>query len=125
MKRWISCRLAIGLVVSGVLLAVSSAWPAAAQEPSPTLVVPEPPSLAEIARLEQLRRKTIKSASKVYTDKDLRRGSAGQASPPSSGSSSGSGSSAGSSGSSLRGAAELDAGARRAGAGRRQGGGEG
>ena len=92
MKRWISGRSAIGLVVPALLFVLASAWPAAAQEePSavPTLVVPEPPSLAEIARQEQLRRKTVKGSSKVYTDKDLRRGSPGQAPATGSGSSSG------------------------------------
>jgi hypothetical protein len=84
MQRWISGRLSLLVVVPGLLLVLSSASPAGAQDPSPTppLVVPETPSLAEIARLEQMRRKTLKGASKVYTDKDLRRASPGQAAVP-------------------------------------------
>ena len=44
----------------------------------PALVVPEPLSLVEIARLEEVRRRTLKSKSKVYTDKDLKRATPGQ-----------------------------------------------
>ena len=83
----------MGLVVPVLLFVLASAWPAAAQDESsvvPTLVVPEPPSLAEIARLEQQRRKTLKGSSKVYTDRDLRRASPGQT--PATGSPSSSGS---------------------------------
>lgn len=71
MKRWISgrrrsvCRVMLGMLA---LLCIASPL-AAAQEPTP--VVPPPPSLAELARLEQLRRKTITGPSKKYSDKDL------------------------------------------------------
>jgi len=95
MKRWISGSSAIGIVVPALLILLGSAPAATAQEEStvaPPLVVPEAPSLAEIARQEQLRRKTLKgTSSKVYTDKDLRRGSPSQA--PATGSASSSGSS--------------------------------
>jgi hypothetical protein len=37
--------------------------------------VPEPPSLAEIARLEHARRKALPGPSKVYSDKDVKRAS--------------------------------------------------
>jgi hypothetical protein len=91
MKRWISGGSAVGIVVPALLILLGSAPAATAQEEStvaPPLVVPEAPSLAEIARQEQLRRKTIKgTSSKVYTDKDLRRGSPSQAPATGSGSS--------------------------------------
>jgi hypothetical protein len=81
MKCWISGRLAVGLVLPGLLAALASAGPAsAAQDPPlvPALVMPEPPSLVEIARLEEARRRVLKGKSKVYTDKDVRRGSPSQ-----------------------------------------------
>jgi hypothetical protein len=74
-------------MVSGL---VFCAWPAQAKQdssPLPVLVVPEPPSLAEIARLEEARRRTLRGKSKVYSDKDLKRatpdqGTAGSPPPP-------------------------------------------
>ncbi len=48
----------------------------------PALVVPEPPSLAEIARLEAERRKALRGGkSKVYSDKDLKQAGPGAPTP--------------------------------------------
>lgn len=86
MKRWTCGRRSVCRVVPGILALLCIAWPlaeagvpgapfvragVAAQETTP--VVPAQPSLVEIARLEELRRKTLKGPSKVFTDKDVRR----------------------------------------------------
>jgi hypothetical protein len=65
MKRWISYRQVARRVVP-VLVLMALAWPVvgAAQEP---------PSLVELARQEQARRKAVKGTTKVYTDKDVKR----------------------------------------------------
>jgi hypothetical protein len=75
MKHWNSGLVSPWRAFWGVVALLCIAWPLAtaealAQEQTP---VPPPPSLAEIARLEQMRRKTVTGPSKVYTDKDLRR----------------------------------------------------
>jgi hypothetical protein len=49
---------------------MSLAWPVAG-------VAQEPPSLMDLVRQEQARRKTLKGASKVYTDKDVKHAPAG------------------------------------------------
>ncbi len=65
MKSWIS-RWQLVRRVMPVLLLMPLAWPVdgAAQAP---------PSIAEMARQEQARRKALKGTSKVYTDKDVKR----------------------------------------------------
>ena len=91
MKRSIFARLPVYLVVPILLAAPSSAWPSGVtQQPatSPELV-PTPPSLAEIARLEAERRRALRGKSKIYSDKDLKRASPPQnppGSPPPAGS---------------------------------------
>jgi hypothetical protein len=87
MKHWISGPLAVSLMVPGLLFSAGPAHAAQDPSPVPALVLPEPPSLVEIARQEEARRRTLKVKSKVYTDKDVRRatpgeGTAGSASPP-------------------------------------------
>jgi hypothetical protein len=63
MTGWIR-RSAVGvLAIAFVVLCVGRAAAAAAQEPS----------LVELAKQEQARRKAVKAPSKVYTEKDLKR----------------------------------------------------
>ncbi len=85
MNQWISARLAVCLVVPGLLAVPSvaaSAGPVQDSAPLPTLVVPEPLSLGEIARLEAERRKALRSGkSKVYSDKDLKQAGPGAPTP--------------------------------------------
>jgi hypothetical protein len=86
MKQWIFTRLAVGLVVPGCLAVPSSAWSAGLGQdtaPLPALVLPEPPSLAEIARLEAERRRALRGGgkSKVYSDKDLKQAGPGAPTP--------------------------------------------
>jgi hypothetical protein len=85
MKNRMYARLAGRVVLSGSLAMLVFAVPAEAmQEPAaePPMVMPEPPSLAEIARLEQERRRELRrSPSKVYSDKDVKRASPGQEFP--------------------------------------------
>lgn len=65
MKPWISRRQLCRRVIP-LLPLILLAWPAVSAAQAP-------PSLAEMARQEQARRKTIKGTSKVYTDKDVKR----------------------------------------------------
>ena len=65
MTRWI-VRPVLG-VLPVALVALCVGWPVAASAQTP------PPSLVELAKQEQARRKTVKAASKVYTDKDQRK----------------------------------------------------
>ena len=85
MNQWFSARLAVCLVVPALLAVpsvASSAGVAQDSAPLPALVVPEPPSLAEIARLEAERRKTLRGGkSKVYSDKDLKQAGPGAPTP--------------------------------------------
>jgi hypothetical protein len=91
MKHWISGRLAVCLMVPGLLVFARPA--SAAQDPVPPVIdLPAPPSLVDIARAEEARRRTLRGKSKVYSDKDLKHaapgtapapGAAGSASPPS------------------------------------------
>jgi hypothetical protein len=84
MKQWISGGSGGHVAICGLLAILLAASPAGAmQEPSPKpLVMPDPPSLAEIARLEQTRRKALQVPSKVYSDKDVKRASPGPAPAP-------------------------------------------
>jgi hypothetical protein len=77
MKQWISGGSGGRVAIWGLLAILLAASPAGAmQEPSPEpLVMPDPPSLADIARLEQTRRKALQVPSKVYSDKDVKRAS--------------------------------------------------
>ena len=66
MKCWIPAGLPALRLMPPVLLAVLVAWPAYG-------VAQEAPSLIDIAREEQARKKSIKRPSKTYGDKDLKR----------------------------------------------------
>jgi len=84
-------------MVPGLLVFARPATAAQDPTPVPALVVPEPPSLVEIARQEEARRRALKGGkSKVYSDKDLKKPSPGQAPAPGSGSTPASGSASGS-----------------------------
>jgi hypothetical protein len=75
MKQWIFGGSGRHVAIWGLLGILLAASPAGAmQEPTAApLVMPDPPSLAEIARLEQTRRKALQVPSKVYSDKDVKR----------------------------------------------------
>jgi hypothetical protein len=66
MKCWIPVGLPALRLMPLVLLAILVSWPVAG-------VAQEPPSLIDIAREEQARKKAIKRPSKTYGDKDLKR----------------------------------------------------